>query len=196
MKAVNEQYAMELIIAKVKQGDMVAFNVLIEEHKQMAFTLAFKILKSREDAEEVAQDSFLKAYKNIQKFEAKSKFSTWLYSIVYNTALTRLRKKKLPINNSDYISEDNLISYSEKDNEWRKLQREERTSYIQKALNGMRDDDRVAITLFYMNENSLNEICEITGWEISNVKVRLHRARKRLLIELEGMLNQEVRSLL
>lgn len=196
MKAVNEQYAMELIIAKVKQGDMVAFNVLIEEHKHMAFTLAFKIMKSREDAEEVAQDSFLKAYKNIQKFEGKAKFSTWLYSIVYNTALTRLRKKKLPIDYSDYIAEDNLINYSERDNEWRRLQREERTSFIQKSLDKMREDDRVAITLFYMNENSLNEICEITGWEISNVKVRLHRARKRLLIELEGMLDQEVKSLL
>lgn len=163
MKAENEQYAMDLIIAKVTKGDMYAFNVLIEEHKNMAFTLAFKIMKSREDAEEVAQDSFLKAYKNIKKFQGKSKFSTWLYSIVYNTALTRLRKKQLPIDNSDYIAEDNLLNYSVTDNEWRRLQREERTTYIQKALDVMRNDDRVAITLFYMNENSLNEICEITG---------------------------------
>jgi len=196
MKAENEQYAMELIIAKVKQGDMSAFNVLIDEHKDMAFTLAFKILKSREDAEEVAQDAFLKAYKNLDKFEGKSKFSTWLYAIVYNTALTKLRKKKLPIDNSDYYAQDNLLNYSETDNEWRRLQREERTTYIQRALDLMRDEDRVAITLFYMNENSLQEICDITGWEISNVKVRLHRARKRLLIKLEGMLDQEVKSLL
>jgi RNA polymerase sigma-70 factor, ECF subfamily len=196
MKPENEQYAMELIIAKVKQGDMSAFNVLIEEHKNMAFTLAFKIMKSREDAEEVAQDSFLKAYKNIKKFEGKSKFSTWLYSIVYNTALTKLRKKKLPIDNSDYNSEENLLNYSETDNEWRSLQRIERTTYIQKALDSLREDDKVAITLFYLNENSLQEICEITGWELSNVKVRLHRARKRLLSELEEMLDHEVKSLL
>jgi RNA polymerase sigma-70 factor (ECF subfamily) len=68
---------------------------LIEEHKAMAFTLALKILKSREDAEEVAQDSFLKAYKNVHKFEGKSKFSAWLYTIVYNTAIYKLKKKKL-----------------------------------------------------------------------------------------------------
>ena len=84
---------MELIIARVKQGDMVAFNALIDEHKAMAFTLAIKLLKNREDAEEVTQDAFVKAYKNISQFEGKSKFSTWLYTIVYNTALTRLRKK-------------------------------------------------------------------------------------------------------
>ena len=95
MKGHNERYAMELIIAKVKQGDMVAFNALIDEYKAMAFTLALKLMKNREDAEEVAQDAFVKAYKNIGQFEGKSKFSTWLYTIVYNTALTRLRKKQL-----------------------------------------------------------------------------------------------------
>ncbi len=187
---------MDLIIAKVKEGDTSAFNVLIEEYKGMAFTLALKMMKSREDAEEVAQDSFLKAYKNIRQFEGKSKFSTWLYTIVYNTALTKLRKKKLPMADSDVLSEDNLVAYSESGNEWRKLQREERTNYIKKALSLMRKEDSVVITLFYMNENSLQEICEITGWELSNVKVRLHRARKRLLKELEGMLDEEVRSLL
>ena len=196
MKLENEQYAMDLIIAKVKGGDLSAFNVLMNEYKGMAFTLALKLMKSREDAEEVTQDAFLKAYKNIKQFEGKSKFSTWLYTIVYHTALTRLRKKKLPIDHSDYMAEDNLIQYSESDKEWRKLQRDERSSYINQALDQMMPDDKVAITLFYIQENSLQEICEITGWELSNVKVRLHRARKRLLTKLEGMLDQEVRSLL
>ncbi len=196
MKAQNEDYAMDLIIAKVKEGDLSAFNVLIEEYKSMAFTLAFKLMKSREDAEEVAQDAFLKAYKNIKKFEGKSKFSTWLYTIVYNTALTRLRKKQLPIDNTDFGIQENLMHYSESGNEWRKLQRDERSSYIQSALGQLRDEDNIVITLFYLNENSLQEICEITGWELSNVKVRLHRARKRLLKELEHLLDHEVRSLL
>ena len=91
MKPQNERYAMELIIAKVKKGDVAAFNVLVDEHKAMAFTLALRLLKSREDAEEVTQDSFLKAYKNIGQFKEEAKFSTWLYTIVYNTALTSLR---------------------------------------------------------------------------------------------------------
>ncbi len=196
MKESNEQYAMELIIAKVKAGDMTAFNVLIDEHKAMAFTLALKLMKNREDAEEVAQDAFLKAYKNIGQFEGSSKFSTWLYTIVYNTALTRLRKKKLPTTDLDFHQEENLASYSESDKEWHRLQKSERTSYIKEALDLLSTDDQVAITLFYLNENSLQEICEITHWELSNVKVRLHRARKRLLKALEQLLDSEVRSLL
>lgn len=196
MKPENEQYAMDLIIARVKQGDHSAFNVLIDEHKAMAFTLALKILKSREDAEEVAQDSFLKAYKNINQFEGKSKFSTWLYTIVYNTALTKLKRRKLIIESSDAISDFNLSNYTESDQEWRKLQRDERSSYIKKALDALNEEDALVITLFYLNENSLQEICEITSWEISNVKVKLHRARKRLLLKLEELLDTEVRSLL
>ncbi|OEK06650.1 RNA polymerase sigma factor [Roseivirga misakiensis] len=196
MKANNEQYAMELIIAKVKEGDMAAFNVLIDEHKAMAFTLALKLMKNREDAEEVAQDAFLKAYKNIKQFEGNSKFSTWLYTIVYNTALTRLRKKKISTSEISDHNEERLSSYSESDKEWNRLQKAERSGYIKQAMDLLSPDDQVAITLFYLNENSLQEICEITGWELSNVKVRLHRARKRLLKVLEQLLDTEVRSLL
>lgn len=196
MKRHNERYAMELIIAKVKQGDMVAFNALIDEYKAMAFTLALKLMKNREDAEEVAQDAFVKAYKNIGQFEGKSKFSTWLYTIVYNTALTRLRKKQLDMQDIDSHSVESSSAFSESGMEWRNLQRDERSSYIKQALEQLVVEDQVVITLFYLNENSLAEICEITNWELSNVKVRLHRARKRLLIELEKLLETEVRSLL
>lgn len=196
MKRHNERYAMELIIAKVKQGDMVAFNALIDEYKAMAFTLALKLMKNREDAEEVAQDAFVKAYKNIGQFEGKSKFSTWLYTIVYNTALTRLRKKQLDIQDIDSHSVESSSALSESGMEWRNLQRDERSSYIKQALEQLVEEDQVVISLFYLNENSLAEICEITNWELSNVKVRLHRARKRLLIELEKLLETEVRSLL
>lgn len=196
MKETNEQYAMELIIAKVKEGDMAAFNVLIDEHKAMAFTLALKLMKNREDAEEVAQDAFLKAYKNIHQFEGNAKFSTWLYTIVYNTALTRLRKKKIQTTDLDFHQEENLASYSESDKEWHRLQKSERSGYIKEALELLSSEDQVVITLFYLSENSLQEICEITNWELSNVKVRLHRARKRLLKALEQLLDTEVRSLL
>lgn len=187
---------MDLIIAKVKQGDMVAFNALIDEYKAMAFTIALRLLKSREDAEEVTQDAFVKAYKKINQYEGNSKFSTWLYTIVYNTALTRLRKKQLDTQHLDSLSSEAMNDYSETGTEWRIIQKKERSNYIQQALNLLREEDQVVITLFYLNENSLTEICQITGWELSKVKVKLHRSRKRLLTELEKLLNKEVRSLL
>ena len=192
----NEKYAMDLIIAKVKEGDLAAFNVLVNEYKGMAYTLALKLMKSREDAEEVTQDAFLKAYTKIQQFEGKSKFSTWLYTIVYHTALTRLRKKQIPIDSSEFGNEQALTNYSESDKEWRKLQKQERSTYIQQALAMLSREDQIVITLFYLNENSLQEICEITQWEVNNTKVRLHRARKRLLKALEELLDDEVRELL
>lgn len=192
----NEKYAMDLIIAKVKEGDTAAFSALIDEYKSMAFTLAMKLMHTREDAEEVTQDAFVKAYRKINQFEGKAKFSTWLYTIVYNTALTRLRKKKLPINDSDLMDEENLSAYSVSDNEWRKLQKEERSNYIKQAMQQLCKEDQVVITLFYLNEQSLQEIGETTGWELSNTKVRLFRARKRMLKALEGLLDQEVRELL
>lgn len=187
---------MDLIIAKVKQGDLVAFNALIDEYKAMAFTLAMKLMKNREDAEEVTQDAFVKAYTNINQFEGKSKFSTWLYTIVYNTALTKLRKKQLDIQDLSGHTIEDSCHYAESGSSWRKLQKDERSSYIKLALDELVEEDQVVITLFYLNENSLIEICEITNWELSNVKVRLHRARKRLLVELEKLLDTEVRSLL
>lgn len=192
----NERYAMDLIIAKVKEGDLAAFNVLVNEYKGMAFTLALKLMKSKEDAEEVTQDAFLKAYTKIQQFEGKSKFSTWLYTIVYHTALTQLRKKQIPMDSSEFGSEQAMINYSESDKEWRKLQKQERSTYIQQALAMLSREDQVVITLFYLNENSLQEICEITQWELNNTKVRLHRARKRLLKALEELLDDEVKELL
>ncbi|WP_422355685.1 RNA polymerase sigma factor [Roseivirga pacifica] len=196
MKGHNESYAMELIIAKVKQGDMVAFNALIDEYKAMAFTLSLRLLKNREDAEEATQDAFVKAYKNIGQFEGKSKFSTWLYTIVYHTALTQMRKRKLETTDISNELIENSGVFSESGKEWQRLQRVERSNYIQQALDRLLEDDQVAITLFYLNENSLAEISEITGWEMSNVKVRLHRARKRLLSALEQLLDDEVKSLL
>ena len=187
---------MDLIIAKVKEGDKNAFAVLINEHKAMAFTLALKLMQNREDAEEVAQDAFVKAYKNINRFEGKSKFSTWLYTIVYNSALTQLRKKKISTVDLDNHSESYNRSFEGSEKGWYSLKREERSTFIKEAMATLSKEDQVVITLFYLNENSTREVSEITGWELPNVKVRLHRARKRLLVALEDILDTEVRSLL
>ena len=85
----------QIYIERVLKGDTNAFSHLINKYKDMVFTLVIKIVKSREDAEEVAQDSFIKAYQKLDSFKGQSKFSTWLYTIAYRNAMTKLRKKKL-----------------------------------------------------------------------------------------------------
>ena len=91
MKEPNDQ----IYIDKVRAGDSSAFSYLVDNYKDMAYTIALKIVRNAEDAEEVAQDSFIKAFQQINTFQGKSKFSTWLYTIVYRTAISKTRKKKL-----------------------------------------------------------------------------------------------------
>ena len=82
-----------IVINKVVNGDELAYRYIIDRYKNFVFNIAFKVLRNHEDAEEVAQDSFLKAYKALEDFKGDCKFSTWLYRIVFNTAVSKTRKK-------------------------------------------------------------------------------------------------------
>lgn len=176
-------------IERVLNGDTAAYASLVAKHKNLVFSIALKILNSREDAEEVAQDCFLKAFQALKTFEGKSKFSTWLYRIVYNAAISRTRKKKI-----DLIPMDNYVihNYTEDDLSGgiEGLGAEERRIMVERALERLPGDDNLLITLFYKGDNSIDEISEITGLSVSNVKVRLHRIRKKLYEELSETMNQ------
>ena len=156
-------------IKKVLKGNLASCAILVEKHKSLAFTLALRISKNREDAEEIAQDAFLKAYNSLDTFKQESKFSTWLFKIVYNTALSRFRKKQL-----DSMSmEETLVSetYQEVDDDSLKvLHHKERKKIISEALTKLKDDESVVMTLFYLSENNTKEIEEITGFTKSNIK--------------------------
>ena len=90
MSTISDQH----YIDKVLQGETNCFAVLVDRYKDMIFTLALKMIKNREEAEEVAQDTFIKAYNSLSKFKGDSKFSTWIYKVAYNTCLDRLKKNK------------------------------------------------------------------------------------------------------
>ena len=161
----------------------------------MVFTLGLKIVKNREDAEEVAQDSFLKAYQKLEGFKGESKFSTWLYTIVYRSALTKVRKKKLETTDIDSYVLDN-----HKDGQdfpqLEAIKNGEQQKYVREAIDNLGEVDSLLITLFYLHDNSIEEIQEITEMSQSNVKVRLFRARKRLYKELSLLLKEEVKTIL
>jgi len=178
-------------IERVLNGDVSAYSALVAKHKNLVFSIALKILNSREDAEELAQDCFLKAYQALGTFEKKSKFSTWLYRIVYNAAISKTRKKKLEVTPMDnYI----IQNYSEDDVPFGadSLNAEEQKILIDRALQSLNEEDNLLITLFYKGENSVDDISYITGLSVSNVKVRLHRIRKKLYNEISVMMMQNV----
>jgi len=182
-------------IEKVKNGDSNAFAFLINRYKSMTYTLAIRIVKSHEDAEEVAMDSFLKAFQKIDSFKGESKFSTWLYTIVYREAITKVRKKRIETAEVDDFVKDN---YSE-DQDFPQLEamkEEEQKKYVRQAVDRLPEKDALIITLFYLNENSIEEIQQITDLTESNVKVKLFRARKKLKTELAGLLNEELNTIL
>ena len=180
-------------IEQVLSGDVSAYSFLVEKHKSLVFSIVIKILNNREDAEEVAQDTFLKAYHSLRSFEKKSKFSTWLYRIAYNTAISKTRKKKLEsVEIDDHImfnySTDAVVSTVGEYDESEQIQ------VVDRALKTLPDDDNLLITLFYKSENSIEEISYITGLSQSNVKVRLHRIRKKLYDRLQEMTISEKRA--
>lgn len=185
----------QIYIDKVLQGDTNAFAYLINKYKDMAYTLAIKIVKSHEDAEEVAQDSFLKAYEKLDSFKGNSKFSTWLYTIVYRNSITKIRKKKITTSGIDDYVMDN---YSE-GHEFPQLEaikNGEQQKYVREAIDRLPEKDALLITLFYMNESSVEEIEQITNLTQSNIKVKLFRARKKLNTELSFLLKEEVKTIL
>lgn len=184
------------LINLVLAGNRSAYADLVKRHQRYAFTLALRFTKSREDAEEVAQDCFVKAYKSLSAFQQQSKFTTWLYSIVYTTAMTFLRKKKIK---TDSIDDDAVfirINQLTPDLKFDSTEQKSRSYYVNLAISHLLPDDATIITLFYQGEQSLEEIAQVIGMETNTVKVKLHRARHRLKEKLEGLLKQEVRELL
>ena len=159
-------------IEKVLNGDSVAFAWLVNKYQDMAYTVALRIVRSSEDAEEVAQDSFLKAFKQLSSFEGNSKFSTWLYTIAYRTAISKVQLKKIETVNEDFHLE---IAHDESFPQLEELKTKEQAFYVKKAIEQLPEIDGVIISLFYMEESSIQEIVEITGLSESNVKVKLYR---------------------
>lgn len=183
MKYRDDSYYIE----KVLNGDTAAYSSLVEKHKNLVFSIALKILNNREDAEEIAQDSFVKAFHSLRSFENKSKFSTWLYRIVYNAAVSKTRKRSL-----ETIPMDNYVIHNYSEEHLRpgieEVDQNEQQAMLAKALKCLPDEDGLLINLFYHGSNSIEEISSITGLSASNVKVKLHRIRKKLYDEMSAMM--------
>ncbi|MFY9151461.1 MAG: RNA polymerase sigma factor [Prolixibacteraceae bacterium] len=182
-------------IEAVRNGNLQAFSYLVEKYRNMVYSLALKLMKRPEEAEEMAQDTFIKAYRKIDSYEGKSKFSTWLYSITYNGCISELRKRRIGFASIDdrvMSDQDEMKMYDY----YRETKKEDQEKYLNLALSKLPEDDQVLVTLYYYEGQSMDDISLITGLTVSNIKVKIHRARKRMYALLHEMLRDEVYSLL
>lgn len=190
MKSHNESY----FINRVKQGETEAFAWLVDRYRDMVYTICLRMLTVEADAEEAAQDVFVKAFRSIQGFQEKSKFSTWLYRIAYNQSISVIRKKVRMI---DLVDETADLEVDEGDiNGLDTLSATERSRYLQMAIEALPETDGVVVTLFYYDELTLEEIAEITGLTNSNIRTKLHRSRKKMYQVISESLESELSSIL
>ena len=178
------------LVCKSLQGDMKAFEVLIDRYKQMVFTLACRIIRNKEDAEEIAQDTFLKAHNALETFKGESKFSTWLYKIAYYRSLDQLKKKKRHIS-SVSLDQYRPTDIKEMSGVLDELERQDLVRIVKAAINRLNEEDSAIVTLFYFEELSIREIAEIVSLSPEVLKVRLFRSRKQLAILLSSTLLKE-----
>jgi len=183
------------IISLVLKGDHNAYALLVERYKSYVFTLTLRFTKNREDAEEVSQDIFVKAYRSLADFKGTAKFSTWLYTIVNTTCITFLRKKRLNIKSLDDERMFEVADSQDSGFRANQVEQKSRQNMVNQAIAMLNPDDAEIITLFYKNEQSLEEISQILGVEANTAKVRLHRARTRLKEKMERYFSEEIKDL-
>lgn len=189
-KETSPQQGSKGLIVRAKQGDMQAFEELILQHEKIVYNVAFRMMNHSEDAKDISQEVFIKAYRNIANFDERSTFSTWIYRITVNTCIDEMRKRK----GKQSLSLDN--EHEDEEGTWkqeiadngdtpeRSLLRKEEQSEIMKALETISEDYKTVFILRDIRGLSYEEISEITGLALGTVKSRISRARKHLKEEI------------
>ncbi len=177
---MQEQLQEMDIIRSVLQGDKARYAILVERYQSFVFTLVSRLIHSREEAEDVSQEVFVKAYLSLAGYKGNSKFSTWLYSITHTTAISHLRKNRVNTIFADdtqlaHYLENKVTGHAEID-----IDKKDTRQIVNDAIRQLPPNDAEAITLFYLAEQSIEEIAAIMNIEVNNAKVKLHRARLKL----------------
>lgn len=180
------------ILTRVLQGEQRAYEVLVTRYQSFVFSVALRYTKNREDAEELAQNAFIKAYRFLNDYRGDAKFSTWLYTIVSSLCLTFLRKKKLPVHSIDQDGMFELADSVDSGLRANIVEEKSKIKLVNDAIALLNPDDAKVLTLFYKGDQSLEEIGLIMGIEPNNAKVKLHRARQRLKEKMQQYFAVEV----
>ncbi|WPP51430.1 RNA polymerase sigma factor [Catalinimonas niigatensis] len=186
---------MELLyIREILEGNTSRFAYFVETYKDMAYSVAFSVVNHKEEAEDVVQDAFVKAYQSLHTFRKEAKFSTWFYRIVVNTALTRMKRNQKFSDMANYEVSDALIENTAE--AYQQLALAEQRKYIDLALAELNNEDRLTLTLYYLHECTMEEVSEISGIPTENLKMKMHRARKKMYFVLSKLLNSDSKSLM
>lgn len=177
-------------IREVLEGNTARFTYFVDTYKDMAYAVAYSVLHHREEAEDVVQDTFVKAYQSLHTFRKDAKFSTWLYQIVVNTALTRVKRNQKFSDMAEHEISDTLVEHTAE--AYRQLEQAEQRKFIDFALDALNSEDRLILTLYYLHECTMEEVKEITAIPMDNLKMKMHRARKKMYFELSKLLKSEL----
>lgn len=169
----------KIYIQRILEGDIEVFSLLVSKYQNLVFTICSRVFDNKEEAEDIAQESFIKCYQSLKQFKGESKFSSWLYTITYNTCLNHLKYKKRQTSVEDIanIADHEII---EQDQIFAKLEQKEQTNLIQQALSKLELDEQMIIQLYYYEELPIKEISSILSLKIENIKIKLFRSRKKL----------------
>ena len=172
------------LIVEIQSGKIASFRVLVERHKDRAFTLAVRLLKQRTDAEEALQDAFLRAFQGLEDFRGDAKFSTWFYRILYNVCLTRLGRAKPEAQQYSFQEEEGeefslqIASGDSLPDEV--LEQNEFMTLISREIERMPEQYRVILTLYYIEELSYEEMSDVLQLPLGTIKTHLFRGRALL----------------
>ena len=187
MTHIEDQHYINLVL----KGNTNSFTTLVDRYKDMVYTLALKMLNNKEEAEEIAQDTFIKVYHSLNKFKGESKFSTWIYKITYNTCLDTIKKNKKK-QKVQYIEDFSEHQTKALESILDTIDDKEKNQAIQECINQLPNDEAFLLTLFYFDSQSVEEISKIMDINVSNIKVKLFRTRKKLASILQQRLAPEI----
>ncbi len=178
-------------ISETLKGDSRAYSFLVEKYQNFVYTIVIRMVKVKEEAEEVSQDTFIKAFQSLSSYRGESKFSTWLYSIAYRKALDRIRKNN-KINTTELIEEITESNFESIENALHYIQEQERNEIIKKCILQLKEQDAAIITFYYYEDLTVKEIAKITQLTEDNIKIKLHRSRKKLFSLLKYFVLPEI----
>lgn len=185
-----ELYSDTYYIQRIQAGDTTCFTCILDKYSRPVYSLIVKIVRNREDAEELTQDVFMKVFRHLASFKGECSFSSWVYRIAYNTAISETRKKR-----HEFLTmEEAVLENVSEEAVAEMLGRSDNSTRLEKldaALAQLPPDERALILLFYMEEKTIGDMALITGLTSTNLKVKLHRIRKKLFVILKGMEEQE-----